>query len=281
WGYKKNGQGVAEFKFRKKLNGYTGSKRPVVLGKKWSAGQQGGIEVIQYLSGHDRTQTFICEKLTQRVIGRLVPGVIQRCKNNWGARGHLKAVYRALLTSPAFWNPKLMGSQIKTPFKASIEMARRSHIKPKNPVALNAVLQFANSQGQTVTQIAPPTGYAEERTKWLSNSYVIHSQKAAYALSDFRGKKKAVSSKEKLAPMNWEVSHQEFITTDDEKSIKNILGQMGFQYQTGGKEVVFNLSYQDVADYGMSPEVTRGDSEDRPVRSILSLIYGSLGFLVE
>ena len=121
----------------------TGEK--VVLGHRIKAG--GGIEdgeqVLDILASHPSTATFIATALSRRfVVDTPPPPLVERATAAFRQTGgDLRAVTRAILTSPEFFAPELYRAKVKTPFDFVVSALRATGADIRQPVPLERTMR--------------------------------------------------------------------------------------------------------------------------------------------
>ncbi len=210
-------QRSGEFAFRERAHD---DEAKTVLGQTIPAGggQSDGDRVLDLLAGSPATAKFIARKLCVRFVADNPPdalvskvaGVFTR------SNGDLSAVYRAIFASPEFLSEGAYRSKIKSPLEFTTSAARalggtidldsfgagfrllatggaslnqgnngnknKALAKlPKRPLAV----EIAN-MGQPLFACQPPTGYAENSSKWVSSSALVSRLNFALSLTQGR-----------------------------------------------------------------------------------------------
>ena len=174
---------------------------------------------LRFLSNHERTKINICTKLVNRfVVPDYIPtgvptgvvddlatridesmvmvevqrsAVVDRCIAAWGQDGDLKAIYRAILTSPQVWAARNYQRMTKNPNDLVISAIRASGVTVKDftnakevkalGVQLKAEIGYL---GLPYRQWDTPTGY-NERFGWMSQGYLVRWISSSFRLASF------------------------------------------------------------------------------------------------
>jgi uncharacterized protein (DUF1800 family) len=166
----------------------TGEK--VVLGHRIKAG--GGIEdgeqVLDILAAHPSTATFIAAALSRRFVADTPPAsIVERAAAVFRQTGgDLRAVTRAILTSPEFFAPGSYRAKVKTPFDFVVSALRATGADIRQPVPLERTMR---ELGMPLYLCQPPTGYKDTAEAWVNTGALINRMNFAVALgaNTFRG----------------------------------------------------------------------------------------------
>jgi uncharacterized protein (DUF1800 family) len=166
----------------------TGEK--VVLGHRIKAG--GGIEdgeqVLDILASHPSTATFIATALSRRLVADTPPpSLVERATAVFRQTGgDLRAVTRAILTSPEFFAPESYRAKVKTPFDFVVSALRATGADIRQPVPLERTMR---ELGMPLYFCQPPTGYKDTAEAWVNTGALINRMNFAVALAanTFRG----------------------------------------------------------------------------------------------
>lgn len=173
----------------------------IVLGQRIPAG--GGIrdgeKVLDILASRPATATYVSRKLCQRFVSDEPPAaLVNRCAQVWARTdGDLRAVIRAIVTSPEFFSRAAYRQKIKSPFEyvvssvralgGTVELEPRAALRNAGfrPAAQGRPAAFLPGQiatmQQPLFQHQAPTGYPEDSRKWVSAGALI--QRINFALS--------------------------------------------------------------------------------------------------
>ena len=133
--------------------------------------------------------------------------VVDRCIAAWGQDGDLKAIYRAILTSPQVWAAHNYQRMTKNPNDLVISAIRASgvtvkdFIDAKEVVALGAKLKAEiDYLGLPYRQWMTPTGY-NERFGWMNQGYLVRWISSSFRLASFLESRSGVRGAEHYAPI--------------------------------------------------------------------------------
>ena len=189
-------RGAGTFRFNRR--GHDDGEK-IVLGQVIPAG--GGIKdgerVLDILAAHPSTAKFLSRQLCQRFVSDEPPAaLVNRCAQVWQKTdGDLRAVVRAIVTSPEFFSRAAYRQKIKSPFEFAVSSVRalggnvdfagaRQQMRMRafkagkgGGGAQNALRQTLAGQvgvmGQPLFQYQAPTGYSEDSRKWVSSGALI------------------------------------------------------------------------------------------------------------
>lgn len=158
----------------------------IVLGTRLAPGGgiEDGLRVIDLLARHPATAKFIARKLCQRFVTDEPPAALveQIAAVFTKTDGDIRAVVRAILSSPEFYSPKHYRSKIKSPLELTASMLRATGAASEG----FALIQWVNRMGEPLYQCVPPTGYSEESARWLNNAVLLERMNFALALMQQR-----------------------------------------------------------------------------------------------
>ena len=184
---------------------------------------------LRFLSNLERTKINICTKLVNRfVVPDYIPtgvgdvletpinesmvevqrsAVVDRCIAAWGQDGDLKAIYRAILTSPQVWAARNYQRMTKNPNDLVISAIRASGVTVKDftnakevkalGVQLKAEIGYL---GLPYRQWDTPTGY-NERYGWMNQGYLVRWISSSFRLASFLESRSAMIGAEHYAPI--------------------------------------------------------------------------------
>jgi len=155
----------------------------VVLGQSIKAGGVGdGERVLDIVAAHPSTAKHIATKLAVRFISDNPPAsVIDRVAARFlAAKGDLREVTKALLSSPEFLSADAHRAKVKTPleFVASALRATGAEVRNAGPLA-----RTLRDMGMPLYFCQPPTGYDETATTWVSAGALVSRMNFAVELS--------------------------------------------------------------------------------------------------
>ena len=173
-------------------------------------GIKDGEEVLDILASSPATMHHLSYELCQRLVSDTPPAaLVDRVAGVWKTtNGDLKAVVRAIVTSPEFYSPAIYRDKIKSPYEYVVSSVRAlggSVIFPDNPNAFRQMMRndgltsarqnnrgYGRGQlttlaqqiaiiGQPIMSCLPPTGYSENSQDWVSTGALV--ARLNYALS--------------------------------------------------------------------------------------------------
>jgi uncharacterized protein (DUF1800 family) len=182
WSVERNADGgEPRFVFRPALHDY-GPK--TILGRRFPAGrgQEEGEEVLDMLAKSPATARHLSYELAQRFVADDPPAsLVDRLAQVWTRTdGDLRAVTKALFTSPEFNDPRSFHAKVKTPleFVASALRATGADVGPSR-----AVIQSLRQMGELPYFSTPPTGYPNTSTEWTNSGAMLNRMNFALALA--------------------------------------------------------------------------------------------------
>ena len=185
WTVSRGPNGDFTFAFRKR-NHDPGTKR--LLGWRFNAkqGVDAGIRAIRKLARHKNTASFIARKLciyliTDTPSDELVDRI---AKVFLATKGDLKAVTKAVVTDPAFFDRANYQSKFRTPLEATVAMVRVLDADVRNPQRLCNMLKLMR---QPIYQCDDPTGYYDSAEAWLDPGALAVRWASALELAGGRG----------------------------------------------------------------------------------------------
>jgi uncharacterized protein (DUF1800 family) len=150
------------------------SKGPkTVLGTTIDAGGEGdGEAVLDLLAAHPSTARFIATKLAWRFVADTPPpALVDRAAGTFtSTRGDLRAVVRAILTSPEFLAAEARAAKVKTPFELAVSALRATEAEVSDA---SAVLARLRTLGMPLYFAQPPTGYADTADAWINTGSIV------------------------------------------------------------------------------------------------------------
>src|SRR6266550_239321 len=95
-------------------------------------GKGEGIRLLKYLAMQHATMHHVSAKLCARFVADEPPdGCVDAAVAAWQqTRGDIRAVLRAIFTSPDFWAPPAVRSKVKTPFEFVVSAIRAAGVDP-------------------------------------------------------------------------------------------------------------------------------------------------------
>lgn len=155
----------------------------LVLGKRIAPGGgiEDGLRVLDLLAKHPSTAKFIARKLCQRFVADEPPQpLVDRAATAFTQTGgDIRQVVRTILTAPEFYSPKVYRNKIKSPLELAASALRATGATTDGAQPL---IQWVARMGEPLYQCQPPTGYAEESARWLSNATLLERMNFGLAL---------------------------------------------------------------------------------------------------
>src|SRR5213594_1551750 len=155
----------------------------VVLGQKFkSDGEDEGIRLLKFLANQHATMHHVSAKLCARFLADEPPdGCVDAAVAAWQkTHGDIRAVLRAIFTSPDFWSPQVVRSKVKTPFEFVVSAVRAVSADPDTTPRL---AQVVARLGEPLYQQPAPTGYAETEAHWVNSGALLARMNAAMVLA--------------------------------------------------------------------------------------------------
>jgi len=155
----------------------------VVLGQKFkSDGEDEGIRLLKFLANQHATMHHVSAKLCARLVADEPPdGCVDAAVAAWQkTHGDIRAVLRAIVTSPDFWTPQVVRAKVKTPFEFVVSAVRAAGVEPDDTPRL---AQMVARLGEPLYQQPAPTGYAETEAHWVNSGALLARMNAAMAIA--------------------------------------------------------------------------------------------------
>jgi len=179
WGIDRPQQG-AGFSFREWAHD-RGEKQ--VLGVRFQAGgMEEGIRLLRLLAGQHATMHHVSAKLCARFVSDEPPdGCVDAAVEAWHhSNGDIRAVLRAIFSSPDFWAPQAQRAKVKTPLEFVVSAMRATGAEPDSTLRL---AQVVGRLGQPLYLQPAPTGYPESQAQWVNSGALLSRMNAAVALA--------------------------------------------------------------------------------------------------
>jgi uncharacterized protein (DUF1800 family) len=252
------------FEFRPRMHDY-GEK--VVLGVRIPAG--GGIRdgemLLDLLAHHPSTARFIATKLVRRFVADAPPPALvdQAARVFRETSGDIRAVVRAIVTSPEFFSDEAYRAKIKKPLELVASAAR---VVGAEVQSLSLLPMAVGRIGEPLFQAQPPTGYPDSAEAWVNTGALLNRLNFALALASNRIPGTRVDLDRLLGPVD---------RRRPELVMDRLLGIIvGHDVSDGTRGTL-------VAQLG-DPEIKRATADDREVNTdiakLTALILGSPEF---
>src|SRR5688572_6956980 len=160
-----------------------------VLGTRLPAGggEQDGERVLDLLARHPATARFVAGKLVRRFVGDVPPpALVDRVAVVYrDTGGDVRAMLRAIFTSPEFVAPAARRAKIKKPFEfvASAVRAVDATTDARGAVAL---ARATAEIGEPLFHAQPPTGYPDRAEAWVNAGALLARMNFALSLTQRR-----------------------------------------------------------------------------------------------
>ena len=154
-----------------------------VLGVKFRGeGKDEGIKLLKLLAASHAAMHHVSAKLCARFVADEPPdGCVDAAVAAWQrTRGDMRAVLRAIFTSPDFWAPQALRAKVKTPFEFVVSAVRATGADPDDSPGL---AQVVARLGEPLYLQPAPTGYAESEAHWVNSGALLARMNAAVALA--------------------------------------------------------------------------------------------------
>jgi uncharacterized protein (DUF1800 family) len=145
-------------------------------------GKDEGLRLLTYLANQHATMHHVSAKLCARFVADEPPdGCIDAAVAAWQKTGgDIRAVLRAIFTSPDFWSAQAIRSKVKTPLEFVVSAVRATGVEPDDTPRL---AQLVARLGEPLYQQPAPTGYAETEAHWVNSGALLARMNAAMAIA--------------------------------------------------------------------------------------------------
>jgi uncharacterized protein (DUF1800 family) len=155
----------------------------LVLGVRFQGGgMEEGIRLLKLLASQHATMHHVSRKLCARFVSDDPPdGCVDAAVDAWHrTNGDIRAVLRAIFTSPDFWAPQAVRAKVKTPLEFVVSAVRATGAEPDSTLRL---AQVVGRLGQPLYLQPAPTGYPETQAQWVNSGALLGRMNAAVALA--------------------------------------------------------------------------------------------------
>ena len=176
-------RGGGDFMFNPRMHDQ-GEK--TVLGQRISAGGvRDGERVLDIVAAHPATARHVALKLASRLVSETPPpALVDRAARVFlETGGDLRAVTRAIITSPEFTAPAAMRAKVKTPFEFAVSALRATGADVTDAAPL---VQQLRMLGMPLYGAQPPTGYDDTAASWINSGALLARMNFAVALAGNR-----------------------------------------------------------------------------------------------
>jgi len=145
-------------------------------------GEQDGLDVIDILSRHPSTATFISKKLAQRFVADDPPtALVDRMAATFTSTdGDLRAVLQTLFKSPEFLSEGAWQAKLKSPLEMAISSVRATNADLTDTFPL---AQRIADLGEPLYAKVDPTGYPNTGDAWANTASIMGRINFAAALA--------------------------------------------------------------------------------------------------
>ena len=145
-------------------------------------GMNEGIRLLKVLAARHATMHHVSRKLCARFVSDEPPdGCVDAAVDAWHrTNGDIRAVLRAIFTSPDFWAPQALNAKVKTPLEFVVSAVRATGAAPDSTLRL---AQVVARLGQPLYLQPAPTGYPEAKAQWVNSGALLGRMNAAVALA--------------------------------------------------------------------------------------------------
>src|SRR5881296_3230650 len=145
-------------------------------------GKDEGVRLLKFLAMQHATMHHVSAKLCARFVADEPPdGCVDAAVAAWQkTRGDIRAVLRAIFSSPDFWSAQAVGSKVKTPFEFVVSAVRATGVEPDDTPRL---AQLVARLGEPLYQQPAPTGYAETEEHWVNSGALLARMNAAMGIA--------------------------------------------------------------------------------------------------
>ena len=154
-----------------------------VLGVRFQGrGMDEGIRLLKLLASQHATMHHVSRKLCARFVSDEPPdGCVDAAVEAWHrTHGDIRAVLRAIFTSPDFWAPQARRAKVKTPLEFVVSAMRATGAEPDSTLRL---AQVVARLGEPLYLQPAPTGYPEAQALWVNSGALLARMNAAVALA--------------------------------------------------------------------------------------------------
>jgi uncharacterized protein (DUF1800 family) len=180
WGIDSPARGGG-FTFREWAHDY-GEKTVLGVHFRSGRGRDEGIELLRMLARHPATMLHVTTQLCERLVGDDPPAAtIEAGVAAWKrSDGSIRAVVRAIVSTPEFWSAASARSQFKTPLEFVVSSVRAVNgTVGTDPGPAHAIAKL----GEPLYQQQVPTGYTQSGTAWTNSAALFDRMNVAVALA--------------------------------------------------------------------------------------------------
>ncbi|MBP6716564.1 MAG: DUF1800 domain-containing protein [Acidobacteria bacterium] len=144
-----------------------------IAGADGQDGEREGERVLDLLAMHPATARRLAYKLSERFVSDVPPAslVDRVAKVYLDTKGDLRAVTRAILTSPEFYSVEAYNAKVKTPLDFVVSAARATDARLIT--AAPVVQALRTTLGMPLYGCQPPTGYKTTADAWVNTGALL------------------------------------------------------------------------------------------------------------
>jgi uncharacterized protein (DUF1800 family) len=156
----------------------------VVMGVRFPPGHgmDEGRRLLKLLANHPATMHHVSRQLCERFVNDQPPdGCVDDAVAAWRrSHGEIRAVLRAVVTSPDFWAPANIRAKTKTPLEFVVSAVRAVSADPDTTPRL---AQVVARLGEPLYLHVAPDGYPETEAAWVNSGALLDRMNTAVALA--------------------------------------------------------------------------------------------------
>jgi len=136
-------------------------------------GMEDGEQVLDILARHPSTARYIALKLSRRFVSDTPPAaLVERAAATFTRTdGDIRAVVRAIVTSPEFFSRSAYRSKIKSPFELVVSALRAVNAAPDTTPRIAMIVARL---GQPLFGHQAPNGYPETGDGWINTGAILN-----------------------------------------------------------------------------------------------------------
>jgi uncharacterized protein (DUF1800 family) len=144
-------------------------------------GEKEGERALDLLAAHPATARHVAFQLAQRFVADEPPAALvdHAARTFAETKGDLRAVVRAIITSPEFFAEDARRAKIKTPLEFVVSSVRATGASVANAQPLVAAMR---TLGMPLYSCEPPTGYGMTSDAWVNTGSLLNRMNFAVQL---------------------------------------------------------------------------------------------------
>lgn len=146
-----------------------------------TGGMADGEKAIRHLANHSGTARFLAIKLCRYLVNDVPsPELVDRVVSTFHKTGgDLREIYRTILFSPEFMDPRNYRAKFKTPFEYTVSALRTVSARIESP---DEIFRELRLMGQPIYECEEPTGFSDQREAWLDPGIMVYRWNLAIGL---------------------------------------------------------------------------------------------------